>query len=394
MPAMRRLNHRPRIPPALRRVVLAVVLFLVFEYLVLPQVAGVRKALSLVTRVSPRLLVAGIVAEFAAFLAYAKLTQAVLPRGRGRRPGLFTLLRIQFSTLAVSHLVPGGAAASSGLGFRLLAQAGVSGPDAGFALGAQSLGSAVVLNVLLWLGLVISIPLRGFNPLYATAGIVGAVLIGAFGLVVVLLTRGEERAAQAVCRVASHVPVLDGDSVNRLVHALADRLRALASNRPVLLAAVGWAAANWLLDAASLWIFIAAFGFRVGVDGLIVAYGLANVLAAIPITPSGMGVVEAVLTPTLVGFGAPRGIAILGVISYRLFNFWLPIPLGGLTYLSLTVDRQRPAGRGTRELRELAEGAVKEGEALRRWAGRHGVRLGETPEPRPTPAGGSGDQMS
>jgi hypothetical protein len=32
------------------------------------------------------------------------------------------------------------------------------------------MGSAVVLNVLLWIALVVSIPLRGFNPLYGTAG--------------------------------------------------------------------------------------------------------------------------------------------------------------------------------------------------------------------------------
>jgi uncharacterized membrane protein YbhN (UPF0104 family) len=49
-------------------------------------------------------------------------------------------------------------------------------------------------------------------------------------------------------------------------------------------------------------------------------------------------VVEATLTSALVGFGTPRGVATLGVIAYRLVNFWLPIPLGGLAYLSLQVN--------------------------------------------------------
>jgi uncharacterized membrane protein YbhN (UPF0104 family) len=47
---------------------------------------------------------------------------------------------------------------------------------------------------------------------------------------------------------------------------------------------------------------------------------------------------EAVLTSSLVGFGTPRGVAILGVISWRLVNFWLPIPAGGLAYLSLRAE--------------------------------------------------------
>jgi hypothetical protein len=113
-------------------------------------------------------------------------------------------------------------------------------------------------------------------------------------------------------------------------------------DRQLLLRAAGWAAANWLLDAASLWVFVAAFGYRVSVVGLLVAFGLANVLAAIPITPGGLGVVEAVLTSTLVGFGTPSAVAILGVAAYRLLNFWLPIPLGALSYLTLKVDPGDP----------------------------------------------------
>jgi hypothetical protein len=62
------------------------------------------------------------------------------------------------------------------------------------------------------------------------------------------------------------------------------------------------------------------------------------VLAAIPLTPGGLGVVEATLTLTLVGFNTTRAIATLGVVGYRLVNFWLPIPVGGLAYLSLQVD--------------------------------------------------------
>jgi uncharacterized membrane protein YbhN (UPF0104 family) len=146
---------------------------------------------------------------------------------------------------------------------------------------------------------------------------------------------------------------------------------------------VGWAAANWLLDAASLWVFIAAFGHRVSIDGLLVAYGLANVLAAIPLTPGGLGVVEAVLTSTLVGFDTPRGIAVLGVLSYRLVNFWLPIPIGGLAFLSLQVDpgesdrgrRQARKERRIHGLYRVLEPIMGNSETFREWARRHGIKI-------------------
>ena len=103
---------------------------------------------------------------------------------------------------------------------------------------------------------------------------------------------------------------------------------------------MGWAAANWLLDAASLWVFVAAFSHFISPVDLLMAYGLANILAAIPITPGGLGVVEFVLVSMITGFGPTAGEALSGVLAYRAVNFWLPIPFGGLAYASLEFERR------------------------------------------------------
>lgn len=321
------------------------VIALIVEYVVVPQIAGTRMAWHRLTQVNPLMLLAGVVLEMAALSCYALLTRSVLPREGS--PGLWTLLRIQLTTLSVSHCVPGGTAAGSGLGYRLMTMAGGRGSDVGFALGTQALGSAVVLNVVLWLALVVSIPVWGFSPLYLTAAVVGLVLFSLFGALVLLFTRGERWAGAVVVRAASRVPFIDGEVLGRLIEQVAGRARDLMAQPRRLGAALAWAAANWLLDAASLYVFVGAFGHWVNPDGLLVSYGLANVLAAIPLTPGGLGVVEATLTSTLVGFDTPRSIAILGVVSYRLINFWLPIPIGGLAYLSLHLD-PHPVGRRQR----------------------------------------------
>ncbi|MDQ1402784.1 MAG: putative heme transporter [Actinomycetota bacterium] len=357
-----------------RRALVVLAAYVVLEYLVLPQVAGAGQAIHLLSRVSLALLVAGVALEAAAIAAYAELTRSLLPRPD--RPSRFTTLRINLSTLAVSHVVPGGGAAGGSLGFRLLTRQGVPGTEAGFALALQAVGSAVVLNLILWLGLLVSIPGRAFSPLYAAAALIGALVLGAFGASVLLLTRGEERASRGMRWVARHLPFLSEDAVHALVHRLAFRLRELAADRRRLVRALSWAGANWVLDAASLWVFLAAFGHRPSVPGLIVSFGLANVLAAIPITPGGLGVVEGVLVPSLVGFGTPRGVAILGVIGYRLVNFWLPIPLGGLSYLSLRVG----SGARADELRKVTEESIDQAEAPREWAERHGLQVPRRPQ--------------
>ena len=364
---------RKRLPRSLRRVAAGLVAVAVLEYLVLPQIAGARRALDLLGGVSVPYLLVAVLLEVASIGAYAKLTQAVLPVDG--RPSLSTLFRIDLSTLAASHIVPGGSAAGAGLGYRLLTEAGVRGTDAGFALATQSLGSAVVLNVLLWLGLLISIPKRGFNPLYGTAAVVGALLITGFAAAVLLLTRGEDRLAGVVCRIADRIPMLDGAGVSKVLSRVAERLRVLGADRRLLGRAALWATANWLLSAASLWVFVAAFGYRLDIDGLVVAFGLANVLAAIPITPGGLGVVEAVLTSALVGFGAPRGTAVLGVVVYRLVNFWLPIPIGGLAYLSLKVGPAATREERATALRQAAEDSMTDAPDAREWAKDKGIKL-------------------
>ncbi|HEX5266427.1 MAG TPA: YbhN family protein, partial [Acidimicrobiales bacterium] len=321
--------------------------------------------------------------------AYAQLTLSLLPHRVLRLERVF---RINFATLSISHVVPAGVAAGGTLGYRLLTGSGVAGPDAAFALALQGIGSAVVLNSLLWVGLIVSIPLYGFNPLYGTAAVLGILLIGFVTSIAVLMTRGEERAVRVLRAVAGRVPVITADRTEALFRRLAVRLQELTSDRTRLWRCVGWAAANWLLDAASLWVFLLAFGSAANPDGLIVAYGLANVLAALPITPGGLGVVEGVLIPSLVGFNMSKGVATLGVLSWRLVNFWLPIPTGGATYLSLRVDSSlmdtgqlqaltRRPGRSGRP-----EDAAPERPAPVEWRLRPGAP-GARPERRRSPGG-------
>jgi len=158
---------------------------------------------------------------------------------------------------------------------------------------------------------------------------------------VLTLTRGNQRLVDLVDKMVGKVPFLN--RIQSPLHAgiirAGERIRALVGDRELLRRAITWAACNWLFDALSLWIMLLAFGSVVNPDALLVSYGIANVAAAIPITPGGLGVVEGIMIPLITGFGTPRGVAILGVLSYRLFNFWIPIPVGVGTYVSLKLSR-------------------------------------------------------
>ncbi len=341
-------RRKPWIPKQIKWTITLVVSIFVVEYVLLPEIISASKSIDLLGQVNIVWLVLGVLFEAASLAAYAQLTHTVLSPGAPRR---FTLFRINMSSLSVSHVLPGGTAPGTAVAYRFLIDNDVSGSTAAFGLATQGVGSAVVLNCLFWFALLISIPLTGYNPLYGFAAIAGVILLGLFAAAVLLLTRGQRQAAERLERIACHLPFVRADAVASLVQKVAGRLEVLLRDRQLLIRALAWAAANWILDAASLWVFILAFGHVVSPVDLLVAYGLANVLAVIPITPGGLGVVEGILIPTLVGFHVPRDVAVLGVLSYRLINFWLPIPVGGVAYLSLRFGRtarerrRRLAGR-------------------------------------------------
>jgi putative heme transporter len=315
-----------------------IALVVIVYYVVLPQLAKGRDAWSTLANVNVALLALGFSLQATALLAYSQLTRAALPRGVIKLGALF---RIQLATKALGNVTIAGNAASSALGYRLLTLAGVQGPDAGFALGVAGLGSAVVLNLLLWLSLLVSIPLSGVNPLYVTGALVGVFLLIVFALLVFALLRGQQTAERLLRRFAARVTFLDEERTGAIVSRLAQRLREILASPDLLRRVILWAVANWLLDAASLWVFLRAFGGSLRIDSLLVTFCLVNILAVVPLTPGGLGIVDGAYTPLLVGFGLSAATATLGVPSYRVAQFWLPIPLGALMYLTLRVGPWR-----------------------------------------------------
>jgi uncharacterized protein (TIRG00374 family) len=365
----RRRSRRTVAQRTLRGTLKTIVFLAVFIYFGIPAITNARDALDRLSTVEPALLGLGLVLELASLVAYAMLTRAALPPRSVRLPVLF---RIQLTTRAVTNVVPGGSAAGSALGYRMLTLAGVRGADAGFGIVASAMGSAVMLNVILWVTLFVSIPLAGFRPIYVTMALIGVFIIAAFGLVVFALMKGQTQAERFVRAVARRVKFLNEDKMVALVERLAERLRELADDPALVRKLAFWAALNWLLDAAALWVFLSAFDAHVRIDSLLVSFCVANISTAIPLTPGGLGVLDATLVAMLAlfGYGDAAGLA---VPMYRLAQYWLPIPLGALAYISLRagpwkVDREREL----RRLRVETDEAVRRGETVYEWADRYG----------------------
>jgi uncharacterized protein (TIRG00374 family) len=90
----------------------------------------------------------------------------------------------------------------------------------------------------------------------------------------------------------------------------------------------------WAFDIACLWACFNAFGESPAVGVLVLGYFVGMLANTLPL-PGGVGGVDGGMIGMFVAFGVNPAAAIVAVLAYRFFAFWLPIAPGALSYVTL-----------------------------------------------------------
>jgi uncharacterized membrane protein YbhN (UPF0104 family) len=219
----------------------------------------------------------------------------------------------------------------------MLARAGV---PAGRAASGMTASSVLVFATLLALPVLALPAILGGAPV--DRGLERAALVGA-GAFVLLFAMG------AACVVWNRPLVLAGRAAqairNRIFHGrrapLTGTPEKLLEERDMVVEVLGarwWeamlaASGRWVLDYLTLLAALTAVGAHPRPSLVLLAFCAAQVLGTLPLTPGGLGFVEAGLTGTLALAGVSAGAAVVATLAYRLVSFWLPIPAGGVAAL-------------------------------------------------------------
>ncbi|GAA4192586.1 hypothetical protein GCM10022288_25040 [Gryllotalpicola kribbensis] len=306
-----------------RAVVLALVGVLLWRAVV-PQFGEAWRASRHLTFAAIPFVVLGLLLELGAFSAYAGMTYSALPHAE--RPRYRMMWGVNITGIAITNTMPAGGAVTLGYRFRMLDRMGTPRAVAAGSLMMEMPVSSLALSALFVIAVAVFLPasLEG-----------GEVVAVAFAVVVVFVAAATAMFLAAVrCRGVMHMllrvlPSAFGRRAARFVGGSLAAMAALASDRGRLGATAVNAMTNWACDSAAFCAFLAMAGPLPTIRGPLLAYALTSVISLVPITPGGLGVVEAVLVPTLVGFGVSPSHAALGVTTWRLAQFWLPIALGG-----------------------------------------------------------------
>jgi uncharacterized protein (TIRG00374 family) len=333
----------------MRRRILALALTGLMLYGVAPAVTDVLGGWHDLDRVSPWWWAAVAATQVGGWVCLWVVQRLAL-----NRAPWFPVATSQLASGAFGRVVPGGAAAAAALQYRMLAQAGL--PQAGVATGLTA-GSLLLLGALCALP-ILAVPAliagrRIPTGLLEAGGVSLVVFAGLFAIGAVLMS--SDRAIRWVGRTAAAI-------LRRLRprhparEDLADQLaverdlvrHTLGRRWPEALAA---AEGRWLLDFLTLQAALEAVDARPRLSLALLAYCAAQLLAQVPVTPGGLGVVEAGLTGTLALAGVPAAAAAVATLTYRLASYWLPLPAG----VGAWVLHRRRYGEGPDEIPDTAE---------------------------------------
>ena len=262
--------------------------------------------------------------------------QRQLLAGFGVRMPARIAIAVSYARSAMSTSLPGGSAISAGYAFGQYRAKGASYPIAAAVLLLSGVASTAAI-VLLYTG----------DALSWTAVPRLVPILAAVAVAVAALAVWRARANRPVAAQAEATATRRAAAGQRLLGRLRHTVRETATLAAVVparrwLAVAALAALNWLTDLACLLTALHAVGLSVPLRAVATAYLAAQLIRQIPVTPGGIGVIEASLILALTTAGAPAAGAAAAVLIYRVLSCWMILPIGLTCWTTLKSGTPRP----------------------------------------------------
>jgi uncharacterized membrane protein YbhN (UPF0104 family) len=239
-----------------------------------------------------------------------------------------TSWEIGWSELGMGSIVPASGAGGLALGAWILHQGGmpadrIARRSVAFFLIKSSVNFVAVAVI----GALMAIGVGPHRSLALTAlpAVAAALVIG------VVLTIPRIGPGQAAPPGAGRIRRAIAKARGALVDGIGEAVQILRTrDRPVIVGAIGY----WAWDNAVLWATFHAFGYSPPITVILMGYLIGQLGGLLPI-PGGIGGIDGGLFGTLVVFGTPVATTAAAVLAYRVILFWLPLVVGGISFLSL-----------------------------------------------------------
>jgi uncharacterized membrane protein YbhN (UPF0104 family) len=304
--------------PALRlerfrwRTVVTAVALTVAAYLLIGEISGVN-VLGTLSQANPGWLAVAVLASAVTYLGAAIGIAAFIPKRLSIWRGYFVQLATAFVGVAMPPTV-GHVAVNA----RYLHKQNVDeGTIAASVTVSQLVNVVTTVLLLIVLGVLTGSGLSKFKIAPGADVLIGLAVIAVAIIVVLAVPQTREKVTGTVW---PHLRLI----WPRLLDAVSQPLRlAIAAGANLLLSA-----AYSLALIAALW----SVGAHPAILAAAVVFLAGNAVGSATPTPGGLGGVEAVMAAGLTAIGIPAHQSIAAVLLFRMATFWLPIPVGWISY--------------------------------------------------------------
>ncbi len=308
--------------------------------------AELARAIGLIGRVSPWLMLAAVVAIAGVFVSRGCAYRIAL-RAMGYSFGRGFLARTALAATSAHHLIPTGGASGYAVITYAFHQRGVAAGRASMLALVDTLSNAVALASLVIGVLVYLAGAPATSGANLAIGLLPGVALVVLAAGLYYLQRDRQRLLGFARRVSAGAARLVGrrwpeEGVERFLDQYYDGKRLIAANPAGFLRMVGWQYAAVLCNCLALYAIFYALGVVpppwVVFTGLILAMAGVAVVAA----PAGAGSFEVVMSGYFVLHGIAAADSIAATLLYRVVSFWLPVLASVPVMVGLR--HQRPLG--------------------------------------------------
>jgi len=302
-------------------------------------------------KVHPYALLIGLGLEFVAQLSGMLVLRRSLEVLKQPPPPNWVLGQVWYAQMAVAVLLPAGSVTATVMVADALRKRNVAPAEAVTAATLTKALSIVTLIVLFVIGFGLSSGQPDSSSSYVNAVAIGMpiliVALAALAAAIVWPKVAGSIAGRAATLAKRVVKKIDPRHVRRRAEAIALQSQQMLRGRqawPTLAFSFGY----WIVDTAVLYAMLWGLNQTPHIGAVLLASTVGRLLATIPITPGGIGIVEVAETAILSALGVNATLAALAVIAYRVISFWI-VNLVGLVAMYLlhrsgVAIKQQPKG--------------------------------------------------
>lgn len=325
------------------KAVIILLLFVIGMYFLFPKIVDAQEAAKLILKVNKFYLILAVFFEFISYVGAAWLLGIILSR-LGYKIPFWDRFRIGSIAAFAIHFFPVGSFGEGAIDFYFLRKRKVEPGSILIMLILRIIFTYIAFFSLLLIALILlpTITDLSLGP-KLLAVIIFVLVFGGFIYLIYLYENKErfKKVWQKLLVVGNYFlrkvkqPQIGEAKSAEIFDDIYEGLGLFNEKKRNFVLAVLAALVYWLGDILCFFFVFLSFGYFIHFGVLMFGYGIGSLAGMVSFIPGGLGVTEGSMGLILTGLGTPTAIALVSILVFRFFSFWIWIPVGLYSFFSL-----------------------------------------------------------